>query len=267
MNTRSIDMDALLTPAEVAAILYVDPKTVTRWAIAGKVNSIRTPGGHRRFLRSEILALMSGVNHSQNRARLPASGHSASAGPSFAPDLRGMIHQGGPAGTATGADEHAIAAAAVVAEAVAIAREAQADQVAQAVIVTGEAVAAAAERAADAAEAARAGRASAAAVAAEAVASSAAWAAAAIQLHADASAIKLIEAAARAAAIVAAANPPGTDRGAALTALNLAATVKAARRRHRRGHCSRGCVRRQCRHCCRGRGRLQGFCPGHRDRE
>jgi len=37
----------LLTPAEVAAMLRVDPKTVTRWARAGKLSSIRTPGGHR----------------------------------------------------------------------------------------------------------------------------------------------------------------------------------------------------------------------------
>jgi excisionase family DNA binding protein len=47
---------SLLTPAEVAAVFRVDPKTVTRWAKAGKLNSIRTLGGHRRYLASEILA-------------------------------------------------------------------------------------------------------------------------------------------------------------------------------------------------------------------
>ena len=41
--------DALLTPAEVAALFRVDPKTVTRWAKAGKLSSIRTLGGHRRY--------------------------------------------------------------------------------------------------------------------------------------------------------------------------------------------------------------------------
>jgi excisionase family DNA binding protein len=40
--------DALLTPAEVAALFRVDPKTVTRWAKDGKLSSIRTLGGHRR---------------------------------------------------------------------------------------------------------------------------------------------------------------------------------------------------------------------------
>jgi excisionase family DNA binding protein len=41
--------EALLTPAEVAALFRVDPKTVTRWAKAGKLSSIRTLGGHRRY--------------------------------------------------------------------------------------------------------------------------------------------------------------------------------------------------------------------------
>ena len=46
--------DALLTPAEVAAMFRVNPKTVTRWARAGKITAIRTLGGHRRFRASEI---------------------------------------------------------------------------------------------------------------------------------------------------------------------------------------------------------------------
>jgi excisionase family DNA binding protein len=50
--------DRLLTPAEVAAMLRVDPKTVTRWARGGKLSSIRTPGGHRRYSESEVKALL-----------------------------------------------------------------------------------------------------------------------------------------------------------------------------------------------------------------
>jgi excisionase family DNA binding protein len=46
--------DALLTPSEVAALFRVNPKTVTRWARAGKITAIRTLGGHRRFRESEI---------------------------------------------------------------------------------------------------------------------------------------------------------------------------------------------------------------------
>ena len=44
----------LLTPSEVAVMFRVDPKTVTRWARAGRISSVRTLGGHRRFRASEI---------------------------------------------------------------------------------------------------------------------------------------------------------------------------------------------------------------------
>jgi excisionase family DNA binding protein len=53
--------EALLTPAEVAALFRVDPKTVTRWAKAGKLSSIRTLGGHRRYRESEVKALLAGL--------------------------------------------------------------------------------------------------------------------------------------------------------------------------------------------------------------
>ena len=50
----------LLTPGEVATLFRVDPKTVTRWAAAGRISSIRTPGGHRRFREAEVRALLEG---------------------------------------------------------------------------------------------------------------------------------------------------------------------------------------------------------------
>lgn len=52
--------ERLLTPGEVASLFRVDPKTVTRWAAAGRIGSIRTPGGHRRFRESEVRALLRG---------------------------------------------------------------------------------------------------------------------------------------------------------------------------------------------------------------
>jgi len=52
--------DRLLTPGEVASLFRVDPKTVTRWAASGRIGSIRTPGGHRRFRESEVRALLRG---------------------------------------------------------------------------------------------------------------------------------------------------------------------------------------------------------------
>jgi excisionase family DNA binding protein len=44
----------LLTPGEVAVMFRVNPKTVTRWARAGKISAVRTLGGHRRFRADEI---------------------------------------------------------------------------------------------------------------------------------------------------------------------------------------------------------------------
>jgi excisionase family DNA binding protein len=52
--------DRLLTPSEVAALFRVDPKTVSRWATAGRIGSIRTPGGHHRFRESEVRAILAG---------------------------------------------------------------------------------------------------------------------------------------------------------------------------------------------------------------
>jgi excisionase family DNA binding protein len=54
------DIEMLLTPAEVAEMFRVNPKTVTRWARAGKITSLRTLGGHRRFREAEIRALLEG---------------------------------------------------------------------------------------------------------------------------------------------------------------------------------------------------------------
>jgi excisionase family DNA binding protein len=55
------DAEPLLTPAEVASMFRVDPKTVTRWAKSGKLTSIRTLGGHRRYRETEVKALLAGI--------------------------------------------------------------------------------------------------------------------------------------------------------------------------------------------------------------
>jgi excisionase family DNA binding protein len=50
--------EELLTPSEVASMFRVNPKTVTRWARAGRISYIKTLGGHRRFKASEIRRLL-----------------------------------------------------------------------------------------------------------------------------------------------------------------------------------------------------------------
>ena len=58
MSNFSRDHEILLTPAEVASLFRVDPKTVTRWAKAGKLTAVRTLGGHRRYRQSEVQSLL-----------------------------------------------------------------------------------------------------------------------------------------------------------------------------------------------------------------
>jgi len=50
----------LMTPTEVGKALRVDAKTVTRWAERGLIRSIKTPGGHNRFYRTDIDAIVNG---------------------------------------------------------------------------------------------------------------------------------------------------------------------------------------------------------------
>lgn len=54
--------DVLMTPAEVAALFRVSPKTVARWSRAGKLTALRTLGGHRRFRVEEVQALRKEVD-------------------------------------------------------------------------------------------------------------------------------------------------------------------------------------------------------------
>ena len=75
-NRRRVNVDGnnerLLTPGEVAALFRVDPKTVTRWAASGRITSIRTPGGHRRFRESEVRALLRGDSEPVTQGHLTA---------------------------------------------------------------------------------------------------------------------------------------------------------------------------------------------------
>lgn len=212
MPTVQTPHERLLTPAEVAALVYVDPKTVSRWATAGKIPFTRTLGGHRRFRRSDVQALLS-TQHAQGQDPGDIASPFRSQGD---PDL----------GHATPTGELSRAAAdAVVAGAIAIALEGHAETAEEAVLETAASVAAAAQTVAAAAAKARRARACVAAEAAKLVATEATGAAAAVRSHATAQAAYLAETAAQAKRLVLASTGPARTTSEAVL---MAATVQAA---------------------------------------
>lgn len=69
MAAIQVQPEPLLTPAEVASMFRVDPKTVTRWAKAGKLTSVRTLGGHRRYRETEVRGLLAAGQGSEGNVR------------------------------------------------------------------------------------------------------------------------------------------------------------------------------------------------------
>lgn len=59
--------DEWVTPHEAARILKVADKTVYRYAKAGKIDSARTIGGHRRYNRAQLEALVRQRTHTPDR--------------------------------------------------------------------------------------------------------------------------------------------------------------------------------------------------------
>lgn len=58
MTNKTMAGERLLTPGEFADLFRVSPKTVARWASAGKITAVRTLGGHRRYREAEARALL-----------------------------------------------------------------------------------------------------------------------------------------------------------------------------------------------------------------
>lgn len=57
---RALSDDDYLLPGEVAKLFRVDPKTISRWARAGKIPHVRTLGGHTRYRYGTMKELLSG---------------------------------------------------------------------------------------------------------------------------------------------------------------------------------------------------------------
>jgi excisionase family DNA binding protein len=56
-KTARIETPSYLRTAEVADILHVSPKTVSRWAKEGRLPFLKTLGGHRRYPEAKIREL------------------------------------------------------------------------------------------------------------------------------------------------------------------------------------------------------------------
>ena len=230
MAAQQAPREHLLTPADVAALVFVDPKTVSRWASKGKIPAMRTPGGHRRFRFSDVQALMfevlsqdpfqtgavstlvtEGTNHPMPQGRSRAN---STEEPWVMPTRRGS----GYVATDATAD-------AVVAEAVALVLETQAQAAAEAMRETAVSVVVAAEKAASAAVKARHARTFAVAAAAQVIAGETGLAAAAMRSLVTAQAARLAEAAAQADRLI---GFPGAEARNSLVAGGMAATVQLA---------------------------------------
>lgn len=55
-----VQREELMTSAEVAAMFGVNRSTPVQWAKTGRISAVRTPGGHRRYRKGEIIELLTG---------------------------------------------------------------------------------------------------------------------------------------------------------------------------------------------------------------
>jgi excisionase family DNA binding protein len=55
---NTAEVEDLLAPGEVARLFGVDPGTVRRWAMAGRLSVFKTLGGQRRYYASEVYELL-----------------------------------------------------------------------------------------------------------------------------------------------------------------------------------------------------------------
>lgn len=60
------DVDKLVSVGEAAALVGVSTDTIKRWEKAGRIKSTRTPTGHRRFRRGDVVRLLTG-DHEAHR--------------------------------------------------------------------------------------------------------------------------------------------------------------------------------------------------------
>jgi excisionase family DNA binding protein len=84
MSPAPVEDDPWLALGAASRLVGVAPDTLRRWADSGRVESFVTPGGHRRFLRSALEAMM----HAPRRHRYGVDRLTGSAG-----TISGEVHR------------------------------------------------------------------------------------------------------------------------------------------------------------------------------
>jgi excisionase family DNA binding protein len=67
--------DTLLRTADVATLFQVSERTVAEWARRGRIPSVRTPGGHRRYPASQVRQLLAEGGHEAMEPAEPVAGN------------------------------------------------------------------------------------------------------------------------------------------------------------------------------------------------
>lgn len=60
----------LLRTREVALLFQVSERAVTDWARKGRISSVRTPGGHRRYPAAQVRALLAQTGQASDASAL-----------------------------------------------------------------------------------------------------------------------------------------------------------------------------------------------------
>jgi excisionase family DNA binding protein len=90
--SRGATDDPWLALGAASRLVGVGPDTLRRWADSGKVDSYTTPGGHRRFLRSSLEAMV----NAPRRQRYGTARLTGSAG-TISGEIHRRMQRGGPA--------------------------------------------------------------------------------------------------------------------------------------------------------------------------
>ncbi len=60
-------LEPMMTTGEVARVMGVSVRTVTKWMLKGDLRGFTTPGGHRRIERKYVRGLMKKLGVSEER--------------------------------------------------------------------------------------------------------------------------------------------------------------------------------------------------------